>query len=199
LLVLLREIKMPWRHSIALALGSIGPADEVGPAFAEMARSLADARDDGELRRTLQEALHKLGPGVSGEVAKLLEDDRPEVRRFASEVLAGFGRGAKDALPALRAALDDKDVETAVSAAQAVALIEPRAECVPPLVRGLKAPDARLRQRAAEVLQRLGPVAGDAVPALQAAMQDPDPVVGQAAGSALRAIDPAAANRAGKR
>jgi HEAT repeat protein len=197
---LLHEADLRERQTIVWALSSIGTADTVGPALADAARSLSDSGDaDRMLTQALTDAFRKLGPGVSGEVAKLLKDRRVAVRRLAVMVLLGFGRKAKPVLPELLAELDDKDDEAAVEAALAVSVIEPRAECVPPLVRGLKAPDPRLRQGAASVLQRLGPVAKDAVPALEAAMKDPDPDIRQWAGSALRAIDPAAANRAGAR
>jgi HEAT repeat protein len=196
---LLPEVDLRERQTIVWALSSIGTADTVGPALAEAARSLSDSGDaDRMLTQALTDAFRKLGPGVSGEVAKLLKDRRTAVRRLAVMVLLGFGRNAKPVLPELLAELDDKDDEAAVEAALAVSVIEPRAECVPPLVRALKAPDSRLRERAISVLQRLGPVARDAVPALEAALQDPDPTVRQWAGSALRAIGPAAPKPAGK-
>jgi HEAT repeat protein len=188
------------REALVRALSNLGTANTVGPALAEAARSLSDSGDgDWMAYHALEDAFRKLGPGVSGEVAKLLKHKRPAVRRMAVMVLLGFGREAKPVLPALVAALGDKDEETGVWAALAVTGIEPRAECVPPLVRALKAPDARLRERAASVLHRLGAVAKEAVPALEAAVLDPDPDVRRSAEYALRAIDPVAANRAGGR
>jgi HEAT repeat protein len=195
---LLREAEPRERGPLIAALGSTGTAADAGPALVEAMRSVADSADDVALRDALTNALLRLGPGVTGEVAGLLKDKRVEVCRYALAVLLHFGPQAEDVLPALVAALDDKDDEAGVAAAQAVAMIDPRPECVPPLVRGLKAPDSRLRMRAAGVLWKLGQLGRDAVPALEAAAtRDPDAMVRQQAGKALRAIDPDAANRAG--
>ena len=60
------------------------------------------------------------------------------------------------------------------------------------LVRGLRAPDPKVRFQAAQVLARIGPVADEAVPSLVAALEDTDVRVRIAAARALGQIGPAA-------
>ena len=90
---LLPVVDLREREAIVRALSSIGRADTVGPTLAEAARSLSDSGDaDRMLADVLEDAFRKLGPGVSGEVAKLLKDRRAAVRRLAG--LAGSCSGS---------------------------------------------------------------------------------------------------------
>jgi HEAT repeat protein len=63
-------------------------------------------------------------------------------------------------------------------------------EDVPPLLEGLRNPQARIRKDAAEELGRFGPAASSALPALGQALTDPEAEVRVAAGAAQAAIDP---------
>ncbi len=82
----------------------------------------------------------------------------------------------------------------------AVRLIGPEAkDAVPALIAALKDPDEKVRERAAESLDRIGPAAKDAVPALIAALKDSNEDVRNKAAGALRRIDPTAKEAAGVR
>jgi HEAT repeat protein len=190
---LLKEAGPQERGMIVVTLGKIGTAADAGPALVEVMRTQSGSPEEGFFHPALIQALQRLGPQVCGDLAELLKDRRAAVRRNAVETLVSFGPQAKDVLPALLAALDDKDEEVALLVADAVWQIDRRKEGVPALARGLKAQSSDVRQRAANALNRMGPDAKAAVPDLLTAARDSNPLVRQAALNALRTIDPDAA------
>jgi HEAT repeat protein len=68
---------------------------------------------------------------------------------------------------------------------------------VPELHCTLRHKDFKVRNRVADILGRMGPVAKQAVPGLVAALEDPTPLVRTTAAKALKRIDPDAAKKAG--
>lgn len=104
-------------------------------------------------------------------LAKALSDPEAYVRHGAAEVLATCGPAAKDAVPALVAALEDVKRNT---------LDEPTSDAP----RGW----LNVRKVAAEALGYIGPEAKAAVPALAKALSDSDGRVGEAAAFALHAL-----------
>jgi len=111
------------------------------------------------------------GERVSGLVEKLKTGDR-NVRIEAAKELAKMGPAAKDAVPALVAALKEEDPERSLHIEVSNALEKIGAAAVPALIEALKDREAYTRRRAAMILGEIGPPAKDAVPALVAALKD---------------------------
>jgi HEAT repeat protein len=115
----------------------------------------------------------------------------------AASILFRLGTEALGALPDLLSALDDKDDDVALTAAQAVWQIDRRPAVLPALTRGLGAKTPELRRRVAESLGRMGTAAKDAVPDSLVASRDSDRNVRRSVIQALRRIDREAAKQAG--
>ncbi len=109
-----------------------------------------------------------LGVAAQGRAAdvagliKQLQDKDPETRQDAAVLLGRMGPAAKEAVPALVAALKDE----AVASRAAIALTQIGAAAVPALGKALKDPDQSVRLQAARVLGNLGPAAREALPDL---------------------------------
>ena len=142
------------------------------------------------------------GAAQAGDVTKLVVDlksNDSDVRRSAAKGLAEMGPEAKDAAPALLAALkNDKDLFVRRFAAKALGEVEAAVTAlgkmgepaVPPLIDALKNKSADpkkpkkgpaatdstafVRTKAAEALGNMGPKAKSAVPALIDALKDPN-------------------------
>ncbi|MGW3017941.1 HEAT repeat domain-containing protein [Streptomyces longwoodensis] len=141
------------------ALGRV-PLDR--PGAAERAAPLVRAL--GVLRAA--EAVPELVRLVEGRGA----DPGGRLTQVALEALERIGPPAREASPALRAALRG---EHAGAAAAALWAVERDARAVLPVLRGdLAAGDARRRTLAARRLARLGPAAGAALPALRSRVAD---------------------------
>jgi hypothetical protein len=111
------------RTDSAIRLSLLGLRD---PApFLDALRS-----NDGGLRRRALESLERSGPISPSEVPVLIEvlstGDR-ECRRLAADLLAPFGAGAREALPALRAAARSRWMDVRQAARIALVAIEPSA------------------------------------------------------------------------
>jgi HEAT repeat protein len=131
-------------------------------------------------------------------VAVLREPDAGRLRATAACALGSVGPGAKDAVPALAAALLQKDVMDAktaklirVSILEALEQMGPaRVEAVPALIAVLE--DGSLTideyQRTAKVLGGIGPQAKAAVPVLTQMRKSPNTDIRVAAGNALEKI-----------
>jgi HEAT repeat protein len=150
-----------WANALILTAALIGPADEPS----------------------------KSAPADAKQIQKLIRDlgaDEFNVREKATKELSSIGRNA---LPALREALQSGDLEVRQRARHAMDAIQTSTQY---LTESLKDPDPALRKEAAEILERLGPAAKAVAPALVAALQDKDESVRDAVLNALLAIDPGA-------
>jgi HEAT repeat protein len=110
---------------------------------------------------------------------------------MAAAAIAGFGAEAKEAVPALIAALSDPHPDNRWSAVGALANIGQEArEAVPALITALDDADEKMRWYAAWALSEIGPDARSAVPALMTALDDSDEDVRGYAARALGRIQP---------
>ncbi|MGF1580940.1 MAG: HEAT repeat domain-containing protein [Gemmataceae bacterium] len=101
-----------------------------------------------------------------------------------------MGPDAKDALPALVKALDDKELSVRGSVVKALGQIGAEAkDAVPALIKALKDKAKELREKAAYALGEIGPAAKDALPTLEALSEnDPYPDVCRSAAAAIEKI-----------
>ena len=143
------------------ALGRIGPeAKAAVPAL----NRLLDEDDDTFFDAVL--ALDRIG---APPVRKLLVDFLREADPEVAYQLAWLGPKAREAVPSLRAALTDKQLQVRIYAAGALAHIEPSAtDSIPVLIEALKHPDDRDLDIGAVpgALARIGPRAKAALPTL---------------------------------
>jgi len=124
-----------------------------------------------------------------------LKDNNPNVRSAAAVGLGKIGPGAKEAVPALSAALaKDTDASVRSAAAWALGRIGPEAlQALPALSAALEDTEEVVRSDAAQALGHIGPSAKEAVPALSAALaKDTYAGVRSAAAVALGQIGPSA-------
>jgi HEAT repeat protein len=183
------------RGVAARALGQIATsAEAVKPLLEALAEPVAPERDFG-LHDAIKEALVGYGPGVAGQVAELLNHKRPEVRIHAIDILSRFGQKAAFAIPLLVTAMDDKDDEASIRAAETVWHIDRRKDVLPYFVRALKAKNSYHRERAARDLMNMGGDARAAVPDLVAACRDRDAGVRREAYRTLQRLDPQEAKK----
>ena len=103
------------------AIGSLGPAARA--AEEKLFERIFEGWDD---RRSAFEALDKIGPQSVPLLTKTLADEHRLMKRFAAKHLGALGADARDALSALREALDKKkskpvraDIEKAIAAIEA--------------------------------------------------------------------------------
>lgn len=108
---------------IALALGRIGPK---AASTATRLRALLAHGDEG-VRLWTAMALIRMGcagPEVLEKLVPLLASDNYSCRDVACDALAEWGEGAREALPALRKALEDPEPSVREAAAKAISAIE---------------------------------------------------------------------------
>jgi HEAT repeat protein len=183
------------RGVAARALGKIATPDEaVKPLLEALAEPVAPERDFG-LHSAITEALVGYGPRVAGQVAELLNHKRPDVRIQAIDVIGRFGQKAAFAIPLLKTAMDDKDDEVSLRAAETIWNIERRKQVLPYFVRALKAKNSYHRERAARNLMNMGGDARAAIPNLVAACKDRDAGVRREAYRTLKQLDPETAKK----
>lgn len=121
-----------------------------------------------------------------------LNDDDFNIRRRAAYVLGRIAPAAKEAIPALTGALQDRHMETRWYAIDALGSFGPAAKnAVPSIIASLreKQNDETVRRRGARSLGRIGPAAGDAVPVLAEALTSDDALYRVAAAEALWRIN----------
>jgi HEAT repeat protein len=121
-----------------------------------------------------------------------LHSQREDVRCAACFALGRIGTPAAAAVPELLTRLGDSD-QCGALAAWALVRIAPDSpqvarQLVPIFVKALENCDASVRIEAAASLQRMGPLAKDAIPALKRASADSDGTVHAAAVAALGAV-----------
>jgi HEAT repeat protein len=109
------------------------------------------------------------------------------IRVKAAESLGKTGAATPEVVPALIAALGDKDARNA--AIEALGNIGAEAkDAVPALAKALSDTDVNVRTAAAEALGKIGPSAKSAVAPLMKALKDSDPAVSENAANALEKI-----------
>ncbi|MEN3009793.1 MAG: HEAT repeat domain-containing protein [Candidatus Bipolaricaulaceae bacterium] len=181
------------RRQALVALGRIGKG--APEALSALIRSVK-SRDPDEVVAAL-EALGQLGPWAAEaqtEVARRTFHPWPEIRAAALRALGQLAP-AEAALPHLIQALTDPCGTVrlaALSALGEIPEIERVREAVPQLVLLLRDSDPRVREGAAAVLGRVGPVPGEALGALVQLLEDPVWEVRRAAVRALGAWGPEA-------
>jgi HEAT repeat protein len=115
-----------------------------------------------------------------------LRGGAPADRLRAAKDLARLGWLAREALPALVAALDDEDAKVREAVAQAVGTMGP--EALPALTGMLTHFDKYVRRNAVWAMAKLGPLARPALPDLCAGLKNSDPRTASGAAQALGAM-----------
>jgi hypothetical protein len=123
------------------------------------------------------------------QLTQMLESDDSIKQVQGAFGLSQLGSQAKDAAPALVAALKSRHTSVREHAALALGTISPEAEvAVPALTEALRDSEMTVRRQAAIALGRLGPEARSGLPALQKASRDPDRLVREAVRQAVSQI-----------
>jgi HEAT repeat protein len=142
------------------------------------------------LRQEVLSAIARIGPAAVSPASADLRSESAGARRRAATVLVHLGPAAREAVPALRATLQDRNPAVAVEAAAALhAVAGEKDALLDMLIDGLSRED-EVPLRAAKVLRQIGPAATRAVPALQKALRHPRGKVREEAARALGAIRP---------
>jgi HEAT repeat protein len=172
------------RVRIAAALS----LDQIKEGQAERAlRVLEEAlgHRDAQVRLSAVKALGKVSVGSAPVLCRALEDPSTVVRRQAARLLlnGGHERGVG---PALTAALQDRDNQVRVFAAEALLRVGLRPEGIARALAGaLQDPDPQVRRSAAQALRRTGGGAKTAVRELRQALRDKNNMVRVKAAEAL--------------
>jgi HEAT repeat protein len=150
----------------------------------------------GQEKKAPETANDPLGQAVDQARRALIEgmrDPDPRGRLAAIDALELFGTRAEPAIPALAAALGDRNKFVRWAAARTLGhMALGEREALPGLVRLICDPDLDVRIGALEALRRYGPKVAAAVPALTAALGRGDTEARLATLRALAAIGPAA-------
>src|SRR5262245_1884696 len=130
-------------------------------------------------------------PHSAKDIAGYIEILREGNTGNASTARATLARIGEPAVPALVAALKDKESVVRAHAAEALSSMGAKAKAaVPALISSLKDESWEVRLPSAEALGRIGVDAKAAVPSLIIALSDNDDRVAAAAAGALRAVGP---------
>ncbi len=117
------------------------------------------------------------------DLLRALRSTVTDSRNRAAKALGRLGWLARDALPALTAAVDDPDAGVREAAAQAIGQMG--LDALPQLTRLLTHEDKYVRRNAVWAIGKLGPLAKRVLPDLCAALHDSDPRTGAGAAQAL--------------
>lgn len=156
------------------AIVSIG---KLGAGF-EAIEVLVDAlgeppRPDGDPGEAARGALEKIGPLAIPDLIVACEKGNVRGRANAARTLATMGNPARDALPALRKLLADKDASVRVHSAHALWILDGQAkDTVPVLVAVLQGTNRDARGDALVVLGQMGDKAAPAVDAIRDCLLD---------------------------
>lgn len=183
---------MEVRRNAAFALGEIG-----SPSLPVLIEVLSDR--DSRVRRNVAAALVRIGHPAVPSLIKLLYKGTPIMRRNTAGILGRIGPKAKDAIPALKkaleglelnATLDDNDKAFRWTLREALRKI--KRFTVEDLTDSLNDKDVIIRAKAATSLGEMGIKAQSAVPALILRLNDPKAEVRKNAAFALVKIGEAA-------
>lgn len=111
-------------------------------------------------------ALAKVGAAAVPELMTALNSPDKKVRWEAINALREIGAAAKESLPMLLQAASSADAELRFGAVGAIASIAEPKTSIPVLIKALEDNNAGIQKRAAEEVEKLGPLAEEAVPAL---------------------------------
>jgi HEAT repeat protein len=180
---------------------------------AAAARALIDLDPDPEiLRPVMQKALEEASPEALNDMLDALASlgekavprlikalEREEVRAKAAAVIARIGPDAKATVPALIAALGDKNPETCNEVLFALAAIGPdAAEAVPAIIQAMHSPETDVCYSACFALGKIGPAAKAAKDDLLKNLTGDDHFRCMASAWALCQIDPKSPETAAK-
>jgi RNA polymerase sigma factor (sigma-70 family) len=163
------------------------PAEKQPPAAKERPAPPAAEKKDAPPRPSGEKPAPKPDEETAARIKSLIQqlgDDSFTVREAATKELIKIGRPA---VPFLRAALKDKDIEISQRSRKVLDALK---QSVVYLTEDLQDSDPGIRKEAAEALEQMGARAKDAVPALVKALKDKDEGVRDAVIMALLAIDP---------
>jgi HEAT repeat protein len=147
------------------ALGAIGPAAAEAVPILHAAYDALRPEDDGD---AILYALSKIGAPPSPGLIRRLEDADPQRRTEAAVWLRYFGPSARAAARRLDAALNDPVPLVRVSAAAALASVDPaNPRALPALIIALDSTDLEVLEPAITAIGELGPKAVAAVPKLK--------------------------------
>lgn len=133
----------------------------------------------------------EIGPAQVDILVASIASDSPEIRKLALRIVRRIGPSAKDAVPAVVAALDDHEIEVRSYAIRALYSFPNHARQVTPILLDLLT-DPRTSRYVRIMLNKIGVDARLAFPALTDALAHPDPVVRWNAAHIVRRIGPAA-------
>jgi HEAT repeat protein len=171
----MRTMTIPDRRS-ALRRFSMGVRrdPELVAALPELVESLWDVREG--VRHDASWAIKLIGQEIVPTLARMMRDERKELRRVAAWVCYVLGPTASMAVPGLAEAVGDTHDEVRYAAAAALRKIGRAANLAVPVVqalaRALGDPDESIRRVAVEGLEEMGPVPREALPALIRALRD---------------------------
>lgn len=117
------------------------------------------------------------------DLVRTLRSEAPADRLRAAKDLGRLGWLARDAIPALAAAVSDADAKVREAAAQAIGQMGP--EALPHLSGLLAHPDKYVRRHAVWAIGRLGPLARSSLVVLCESLRDADPRTASGAAQAL--------------
>src|SRR5438093_596536 len=151
-------------------------------------RYLPDPMEAWVVRNEAYFLLKNLGPTAKPAVPqliRLLEDNNPEVRDHAAEILGGIGPGSPAAVTALVTAIQRKTISE-LTAVPALHRLGYRAkEAAPGLADLVRTGSTPIKLQAANCLSLIGPDASPAIPALIELLRDEESRVRPAAVHAL--------------
>jgi len=182
-----------FNRDVGSRLAALDALEALGPAAAGAVPQLTAALRDPDLFVRWQSArtLAKIGPvnypPLIPALARLLRDPDLDVRLSGCAALQSYGPAASLAVAPLIAALanaTDTDLRLAVMTTFETIGTSSK-PAIGTLIDELQNPDARARQKAAEVLGKFGPMAASAEPALRYALDDENAEVRRAASEAL--------------